>query len=104
MSIKALNPALISGTILWKSFGSASHGVVSGRSIKHKEVVMEQKQNKKALGICAVVFAIFIAVVGVVLGATGLVRYPQRTTGWWLCWAATLIGAANMILGALIIR
>ena len=55
--------------------------------------------NKKTLGVCSIVFAVLIALVGIVLGIIGICRYPIKSTGWWLSIIGLALGVMNSAIG-----
>ena len=55
--------------------------------------------NKKTLGVCSIVFAVLLALIGVILGIIGICRYPVKSTGWWLSIIGLSLGAMNSVIG-----
>jgi hypothetical protein len=58
--------------------------------------------NKKALGVCSIVFAILIALIGIILGIIGICRYPVKSTGWWLSIIGLSLGVMNSAIGLIL--
>ena len=58
--------------------------------------------NKKKLAIIAIIASIVLAPLGLVLGITGICRYPKKCDGWWLSITATSMAALNWGTGILL--
>ena len=58
--------------------------------------------NKKTLGVCSIVFAVLIALVGIILGIIGICRYPVKSTGWWLSIIGLSLGVMNSTIGLIL--
>ena len=61
-----------------------------------------QKAPGNALGICALVFSVLFAIVGLILSIIGLTKYPAGTGGKTMSIIALVISLVNMVLGFLV--
>jgi hypothetical membrane protein len=59
--------------------------------------------KSKTLAICSIVFALLIAIVGLILGLIGVYKYENKSTGWILSLVGVILAAANMIITATLI-
>lgn len=59
--------------------------------------------KSKTLAICSIVFALLIAVVGLILGLIGVYKYENKSTGWTLSLIGVILASANMIITATLI-
>ena len=67
--------------------------------------VVETANNKKegkALGICSIIFALLVGVIGLALGIIGLCIYKKDGLPWKLALIGTTAAATNMLLGLML--
>lgn len=65
-------------------------------------VVPQAQSNPIALGVCSIVFGALCAIVGLILGIIGAVKYPSGSKGAKLSYIGIGVSVINMIIGYMI--